>query len=37
MTADGQLIDMRMAAKDWCIIDSEICQTDCKLISRTAE
>ena len=28
---------MGMAAKDWCNVDPEICLTDCKLISKTAQ
>lgn len=37
MTKDGQLVDMGMAAKDWCNVDPEICLTDYKLISKTAQ
>jgi D-alanyl-D-alanine dipeptidase len=37
ITENGQLVDMGMAAKDWCNVDPEICLTDCKLISKTAQ
>ena len=37
ITEGSQLIDMGMAAKDWCNVDPEICLTDCKLISKTAQ
>lgn len=34
---DGQLLDMGMAAKDWCEADPRICATHCDLISETAQ
>jgi D-alanyl-D-alanine dipeptidase len=37
VTVDGQLVDMGMAAKDWCQVAPELCQTDCNTISRTSK
>jgi D-alanyl-D-alanine dipeptidase len=36
ITADAQLVDMGMAAKDWCNVDPELCLTDCNIISVSA-
>lgn len=37
ITANGQLVDMGMAAKDWCCVEPELCLTDCDLISEEAK
>lgn len=37
VTADGKLVDMGMAAKDWISVDPEFCLTDCKVISLEAQ
>lgn len=37
VTAEGQLIDMGMAAKDWCDVNPELCLTDYQLISPIAK
>lgn len=37
VTQDGQLVDMGMAAKDWPYVDSKICATQCKTVSKTAQ
>ncbi len=34
---DGQLLDMGMAAKDWCVVDPALCQTECQLIDKNAQ
>lgn len=37
ITQDGQLVDMGMALKDWCNVEPELCLTECKIISNTAQ
>lgn len=37
VTANGELIDMGMAIKDWCHVDPELCLTDCDTLSDTAK
>lgn len=35
--ANGQLIDMGMTAKDWCVVDPDLCLTHYENISSTAK
>lgn len=37
ITASGELVDMGMAAKDWCIVDPDLCLTHSTLVSETAK
>lgn len=37
ITAEGELVDMGMAIKDWCHVEPELCLTDCDIISETAK
>jgi len=37
VTEDGQLIDIGIAAKDWCNVNPQICLTSSKLISKMAQ
>lgn len=37
ITANGELVDMGMAAKDWYHVNPELCLTDCETISETAK
>lgn len=37
ITAEGQLVDMGMAAKDWCVVDPTYSLTHCETISETAK
>lgn len=37
LTETNDLLDMGMAAKDWIIVNPELCQTDCQLISKNAQ
>lgn len=35
--AQGQLVDMGMAAKDWCVVDPDLCLTDSTLADEEAQ
>ncbi len=37
ITEDNQLLDMGMAAKDWCTVNPELCLTDSPLVNRVAK
>ena len=37
ITEGGVLVDMGMAAKDWCCVEPELCLTSCQSISEVAQ